>query len=375
MRTATRSVPLVESTPGRYTASWSAVGRAFRSTSCNSTPGIFPDGTYTIRVFDSASQLVHQASTVRLTGVSQVTRTPDHFAPAAGETTTVTVTAAAGLNLEARFGNSQAAVRTIARTGAATTYTAVWDGRDAGGQLAPTATYSIVVGPVGSALRYVPSTSVQLSVAITSVTAAADPFIPTGSNTTTITVEGTPGQSGLKVGFSGPRTYENCDPLVPLVESTPGRYTASWSAVGRAFLSTSCSSTPGIFPDGTYTIRVFDSASQLVHQASTVRLTGVSQVTRTPDHFAPAAGETTTVTVTAAAGLNLEARFGNSQAAVRTIALTGAATTYTAVWDGRDAGGQLAPTATYSISSSDPWAARSATCRPHRCSCRSRSPP
>ena len=107
---------------------------------------------------------------------------------------------------------------------------------------------------------------------------------------------------------------------MPLVESTPGRYTASWSAVGRAFLSTSCSSTPGIFPDGTYTIRVFDSASQLVHQASTVRLTGVSQVTRTPDHFAPAAGETTTVTVTAAAGLNLEARFGNSQAAVRTIA-------------------------------------------------------
>jgi hypothetical protein len=92
----------------------------------------------------------------------------------------------------------------------------------------------------------------------------------------------------------GPRDYQRCDARVPLVEGMPGRYTATWSAVGRAALSNFCS-TPSIFPDGTYALQVFDSANQSVHDAGTVRLTGVGQVTGTPDRFAPAAGETTAV--------------------------------------------------------------------------------
>ncbi len=290
--------------------------------------------------------MVHNVSTVQVAGVSQVTRAPDRFAPSAGGTTTITVTAVAGMNLEARFVSNQtnAVARVLPLSGVGTTYSGLWDGRDAVGALAPVATYRVLIFSVAGPHHYAPETSVQLTIGVTSVAVSPNPFVPTGSNSTTITVDGTPGQAGLTVGFNG-----SCDQRLPLVETTPGRYTAAWTAVGRQF-SGVCAPMR-IYSNSTQTIEVHDGAGQLVHNVSTVQVAGVSQVTRAPDRFAPSAGGTTTITVTAVAGMNLEARFVSNQtnAVARVLPLSGVGTTYSGLWDGRDAVGALAPVATYRV--------------------------
>ena len=71
----------------------------------------------------------------------------------------------------------------------------------------------------------------------------------------------------------------------------------------------------------------------------------VSAVTASPTQFNAAGGETTTITATGVAGLNLEARVYQGTTLIRTLPMTAAGTSYTAVWDGRDASGALAPVA------------------------------
>jgi flagellar hook assembly protein FlgD/pimeloyl-ACP methyl ester carboxylesterase len=339
-------LPLVESAPGRYTGHWAAVGRP-GGWVCGE-PFIFNDGTYSLRIYDGAGQVVHQTSTVRVTGVSQVTRAPERFVPAMGQTTAITVTAAVVMSLEARLFNSQtgAHVRTLPLAGAGPTYTAAWDGRDSTGGVAPVGIYRVVVFPVGGAYRYVPDTSVQLSMGVTSVSASPNPFVPTGSNAATVTVEGTPGQTGLTFDVGG---GSPCEARPALAETTPGRYTGEWSAVVRPFGWT-CHP-PQILQDGTYSLRIYDGAGQVVHQTSTVRLTGVSQVTRAPDRFALGGGNLVRITAVAAGGISLDVRVINAVTNLLTASLqmAEASGSYTAEWPGRDSNGNFTGPGTYRI--------------------------
>ena len=89
-------------------------------------------------------------------------------------------------------------IRTLPMTAAGTSYTAVWDGRDASGALAPVAELQRWrSGTSGVRRATTRRRTVQVSAGVTSVTASPNPFVPTGSNSTTITVQATPGQTGL----------------------------------------------------------------------------------------------------------------------------------------------------------------------------------
>ncbi len=283
------------------------------------------------------------------TQVTSIVANPATFSPQAGQNTTVTVSATAGVsNLQLHVLKSSGS---IVRSGlalnevAAGVYTTIWNGRDNGSQVVLPAQFSLRVFNAATT-TYLAGlvATVDVTGPVTSVAASPNPFVPTGSNSTTITVDGTPGEAGLTVGFNG-----SCDQRLPLVETTPGRYTAAWTAVGRQF-SGVCAPMR-IYSNSTQTIEVHDGAGQLVHNVSTVQVAGVSQVTRAPDRFAPSAGGTTTITVTAVAGMNLEARFVSNQtnAVARVLPLSGVGTTSSGLWDGRDAVGALAPVATYRV--------------------------
>ena len=78
-----------------------------------------------------------------------------------------------------------------------------------------------------------------MSAGVTSVTASPNPFTPTGSNSTTVTVQATPGQTGLVAALSlrGLHLLARARaslPSLPLTETSPGVYTAQWDAVTTA---------------------------------------------------------------------------------------------------------------------------------------------
>ena len=75
------------------------------------------------------------------------------FNPAGGETTTITATGVAGLNLEARVYQGTTLVRTLPMTAGHGSYTAVWDGRDESGALMPVGSYVVSTGHVGAPAR------------------------------------------------------------------------------------------------------------------------------------------------------------------------------------------------------------------------------
>ena len=85
----------------------------------------------------------------------------------------------------------------------------------------------------------------QVSAGVTSVTASPNPFVPTGSNSTTITVQATPGQTGLTCAavHAGQRQYRLLVRprlqlrTLPLTETSPGVYTLQWNAVQRPVCS------------------------------------------------------------------------------------------------------------------------------------------
>ena len=90
-----------------------------------------------------------------------------------------------------------------------------------------------------------------------------------------------------------------------------------------------------------------DAAGNQSTWTGAITIQAVSAVTVSPTQFNAAGGETTTITATGVAGLNLEARVYQGTTLMRTLPMTAADTSYTAVWDGRDderragAGGQL----------------------------------
>jgi flagellar hook assembly protein FlgD len=330
------------STHGVYTASWNAVYR---------DDYILRDGTYTVKFRDALGIVSDTTAQVTISGVASVACVPDIFAPEGGETTTITAAGAAGLNLEVKVTSNTSpydqVFKTLSMTETSGTYTAVWDGRDESGNIVPVETYRIYVWHTGSPVRYYPTDYLDVTDIISSVIASPDPFSPTGTNATVITMEGTPGQTGLSLRFYGSGTYW-CDAsgsrdLLLAETSTPGVYTASWNAIYRDDY---------IMRDGAYTIYVYDEAGNRSLTTGQVTISGVASVVCVPDIFAPEGGATTTITAAGAVGLSLEVKVTNTSPydqVFKTFSMTETSGTYTAVWDGRDESGNIVPVETYRI--------------------------
>ena len=97
-------------------------------------------------------------------------------------------------------------------TASDTSYTAVWDGRDESGALAAGRRPTWYGGAGRRSCPVLPEEDDADSVGVTSVTASPNPFVPTGSNSTTITVQAAPGQTGLTPAYlisGGSNTYRS----------------------------------------------------------------------------------------------------------------------------------------------------------------------
>ena len=68
-------------------------------------------------------------------------------------------------------------------------YTTAWDGKDAAGNVAAVGSYSVQIWHVGSPARYYPTATAQISSGVASITAAPNPFTPTGTNVVSFTLE------------------------------------------------------------------------------------------------------------------------------------------------------------------------------------------
>ena len=91
-------------------------------------------------------------------------------------------------------------------TEASGTYTAEWDGRDTYGNFAGANTYRLKIYHEGSDVKYYLETSVVVNVAVFSISAAPDPFVPTGANMATLAVRADPLQTGLKATVTHPQS-------------------------------------------------------------------------------------------------------------------------------------------------------------------------
>ena len=342
--------PLTETSPGTYTLQWNAV----QASGCSGGPYVMPDGSYTVVVIDAANNQSTWDSAVSVQAVSAVTASPSAFNAAGGETTTITATGVAGLNLEGRVYQGTTLIRTLPVTAADTSYTTVWDGRDEAGALAPVGSYQVGVGHVGSPAPYYPRPTVQVSAGVTSVTASPNPFAPTGSNSTTLTVNATPGQTGLNVyvyvRVSGNTIYwygPGCTFYTPLTETSPGAYTLQWNAV-----QDTCSSGPFLMPDGSYTVVVRDAAGNSSTWSNAFAVRAPTTVSATPNPFTPGGTNVLAISVTGPSGLGLEARVINTvtSAVTRNLPLVEiGGGSYSTTWDGRDNFGNFAGANSYRI--------------------------
>ena len=207
----TTYLPLTEtSTPGVYTAEWDAVhyDRQYVDGQYQWLPQyIMRDGNYTIYVYDSANNRSTTTGTVTLAGVSSVSATPTQFNPSGGELTTLTAKGATGLDLMMRIVQQQssgirATISEVAMTEQESgIYTGQWDGRNTSGDFAAVGSYYLDAVHVGSTVRYSPSSTVQVSVGTTAIVSSENPFKPTGTTSTVVTVNAAPGQSGLRLQF------------------------------------------------------------------------------------------------------------------------------------------------------------------------------
>jgi flagellar hook assembly protein FlgD len=354
-------LPLSEtSTPGVYTASWNAMGIVYITIPWWNWQYhvIMPEGDYRIYVFDAARNQLSASEILTIKGgVSSVSASPGSFNVWNAETTLLSAEGTAGLNLEFKiFDASSNLARTLPASGTGP-YTAVWDGRDEGGQMLPVGTYTVQVWHTGAPARYAPYCSASLTLGASSITASPNPFTPTGTNAATITVETTPGQTGLAIVFaseSGNWVYDsNWNPYLPLSEtSTPGVYTASWNAMGIVYITIPWWNWQYnvIMPEGDYRIYVFDAARNQFTTSEILTIKGgVSSVSASPGSFNVWNAETTLLSAEGTAGLNLEFKiFDASSNLARTLPASGTGP-YTAVWDGRDEGGQMLPVGTYTV--------------------------
>jgi len=240
------------------------------------------------------------------------------------------------LNLEVRIYNNStnALTRTLPTTEASGTYTAEWNGKDSYGNFAGAGTYGLRIYNTDSGIRYYPTSSIVVSVAVFSISASPDPFVPTGSNEVTITVRADPFQSGLSAKITHPQS--GTTPALPLGEvGSEGTYIATWD--GRI---------SGVIPkDGVCTIRIYDGSGNQFPTTGTLTISSAKSLTVSPNPFEVTEGSTATITAEMAPGLNLEARIGT----VRNLPLTESEGTYTATWDGKDGAGDFVPPGTYNI--------------------------
>ena len=342
----TQNLPLTETAAGVYRAQWSAV-----QDPCNSGPYLMPDGTYTVFVVDAAGNQSATTGQIVVQGVSQVSAAPSQFNAAGGETATLSAIGTAGLSLEARLYQNNSLVRSLPMNASGGNYTATWDGRNSSGALAPVGSYEVQVWHTGSPGRYNPTTQVQVSAGLSSVTGSPNPFTPTGANAATITVQATPGQTGLAVRIAQESYWywiwwygPGCTQNLPLTETAAGVYRAQWSAVQDP-----CNSGPYLMPDGTYTVFVVDAAGNQSATTGQIVVQGVSQVSAAPSQFNAAGGETATLSAIGTAGLSLEARLYQNNSLVRSLPMNASGGNYTATWDGRNSSGALAPVGSYEV--------------------------
>ncbi|WP_318557046.1 Ig-like domain-containing protein [Geobacter anodireducens] len=332
-------------TPGVYTVNWNAVGRGYYA----GFDHIWPDGIYNVTVLDNADQQLPATGKVTIAGgISAVSVSPSQFNAMGGATATITATGGTGLSLQARLYKSGTLFRTLPMTGNGS-YTATWDGRDESGNFVPLGNYEVQIFNAGSSVRYSPTTSVQVSIGVSSITTTPNPYTPNGTNVSAITVQATPGQVGMYVNVDSSYynwRYWSGKPKLALTETaTPGVYTVNWSAVGRGYYV----GFDHIWPDGTYNITVLDSADQQLPTTGKVTIIGgVSAVTVSPSQFNAIGGATATITATGGTGLSLQARLYKSGTLFRTLPMTGNGS-YTATWDGRDESGNLVALGSYEV--------------------------
>jgi len=289
------------------------------------------------------------------TQVFSINVSPNPFNPVTGNATITVQATPATANLEVHvFDANDSLVRseldlTEISSG---TYSTLWDGRSNNGRTVLGGQYSFRVFNEATTTYLASQSGIATVDAVTAVSSSFNPFIPTGDNFTTITVQATPGQTGLSLQISGPggtwcfSDFSSCQ--LPLVETSPGTYTAQWSAVGRSCCS--FGNPINIFRDGTYTVNVFDSVFHLLATGS-VTVTGVNQVMVAPQPLKPGGGNFTTITVNGAPGLGLDARIINAVTNVTTtiLPLSEASGIYTAEWNGTDLSGNFAGANTYRV--------------------------
>ena len=139
------------------------------------------------------------------TEVSTISTSPTSINPILNETTTITVQATPGISgFEVRVLLPDQT--TVVRSGLVLletspgTYTTTWDGKNSNGSSIAAGTYAIRVFNPGTTTFLGPWEQVN----VTGFILQTSPFTPTGSNTTTITVQATPGQTGLNISLQGP---------------------------------------------------------------------------------------------------------------------------------------------------------------------------
>ena len=326
-------LPLIEtSTPGTYTASWNAVfGYAYYG-----GPYIEPNASYTVYVIDAGGVQSATTGQIVVAGVSQITVSPTQFTPGGNNFATIIAKDAVGQSIDAKLYNAttNALTRVLTLVGVAGTYTADWDGKDTYGNFVGANNYNVQVTYRDSSIRYYPTASLKVNVAVFTISASPDPFIPDGVNSTTITVRADALQSGLKATVSHPQSGTSAQ--LPLREvGSAGTYTTTWDGkINEA-----------IPRDGICTIRVYDSAGNQFPATGTFTLSSAKSLAVTPSPYEITGTSTATISAQMPSGLHLEARIGS----LKTLPLAETAGTYSAVWDGKDSAGVFAPAGTYTV--------------------------
>jgi len=297
---------------------------------------IMQDGAWTVYVYDSAGNQSTVTGQITISSVSSISASPSPFTPGGNNFATITANAASGLNLEAYIFNSNtnALTKSIPMTEASGIYTAEWDGRDTYGNFAGANTYRAEIYHAGSSVRYYPTRNFVVNVAVFAISASPDPFVPTGSNSTTITVLADALQSGLTTSISHPQSGST--PRLVLREvGSQGTYEAEWDGKIN-----------GIIPkDGVCTIRVYDSAGNEFPATGTLTLSSAKSLNVSSNPFEVTGTNSVAITAEMPTGLNLEARIGS----VKSLQLQETGGIYTAQWDGRNDAGAFVASGTYNI--------------------------
>ena len=155
----------------------------------------------------------------------------------------------------------------------------------------------------------------MVNVAVFAISAAPNPFVPTGENTATLTVRADARQSGLTASVNHP--VSGSTQRFPLLETgSEGTYTSQWDGTIN-----------GLIPkDSVCTIHVYDQSGNQFPATGSLTLSSVKSLKLAPNPFEATGENTATVRAEMPSGLNLQARIGDT----RTLPLTENAGVYSA---------------------------------------------